>query len=77
MTLYHHDRHADADEETKTTLLSRRTVLRRSALGLTGIGIATLFAACDDGEPDEDAEGPTGLDELDEAPLDEDPVGGG
>lgn len=75
MTLHHHDRHADADEET--SLLSRRTLLRRSALGLTGIGFATLLAACDDGEPDEDAEGPTGLDELDEAPLDEDPVGGG
>ena len=75
MTLHHRDRHMDTDEEA--SLISRRTVLRRSALGLTGIGFVTLLAACGDEEAEDEADGPTGLEELDEAPLDEDPVGGG
>ena len=52
MTLHNHDRHVDADEET--SLMSRRTILRRSAFGITGIGLATLLTACGDDEGEED-----------------------
>ena len=52
MTLHNHDRHVDADEET--SVISRRTILRRSAFGLTGIGLATLLTACGDDEGEED-----------------------
>lgn len=60
MTLHSDDRtldmeltEAEATEET-TGLLSRRTVLRRSALGIMGIGLAPLLAACGDDEAADD-----------------------
>jgi hypothetical protein len=38
------------------SLLSRRSILRRSVLGITGIGMASLLAACG-GDEEEEAEG--------------------
>ncbi len=52
------------------TLLSRRGLLRRSVYGITGIGLVSLLVACDD--DDHEAEGPTGIEDIDEAPFDED-----
>jgi hypothetical protein len=51
-------------------LLPRRTLLRRSLLGLTAAGLAPLLAACggDDDEPDDEdtSDSPSGTD-LDNA----------
>jgi hypothetical protein len=70
------DQHQHLDLETgeDARLVSRRTVLRRSVLGIAGVGMAALLAAC--GGDDED-EGPTGVDAIDDQPIDEDPAGGG
>jgi hypothetical protein len=71
-----HDQQQDLNLETDEDagLITRRTVLRRSVLGIAGVGMASLLAAC--GGDDDDA-GPTGADEIDDAPIDEDPAGGG
>lgn len=47
------DLEQDAPSEDERDLISRRTMLRRSMLGVTGIGLASLLAACGD-EDDED-----------------------
>lgn len=48
--------HQQLDPEANEDMspMSRRTVLRRSMLGITGLGLASLLAAC--GEDDEDLE---------------------
>lgn len=84
MTLHHRDRRLNADKETG--LLSRRAVLRRSALGFSGIGLATLLSACADDDDDGDGaiegidvdepaeDDPVTDDIVDEDPLGEDPA---
>lgn len=77
MTLPHRERHLSLDEES--SLLSRRTVLRRSALGLTGIGFATLLSACGDDDEEEeeeplDADEAPDVSEPEDDPLSSDPL---
>lgn len=72
-----------SDDDVST--FSRRSLFHRSALGLGGISMITLLAACGDDDDDDDEEGeeieedtnPSGIDDIDDAPLDDDPVGGG
>ena len=44
----------ETDEDMR--LLSRRSVLRRSVLGITGVGLVSLLAACGGGGDEEDEE---------------------
>jgi len=64
----HHDLAPGPDEDT--TLLSRRSLLRRPLLGITAVGAVALLAACggDDGdsEDEESSDSPSGTD-LDNA----------
>lgn len=46
--------HPDIETDEDMQLRSRRTVLRRSALGIAGVGLASLLAACG-GDEEEDA----------------------
>lgn len=46
--------HPDPETDEDTRLMSRRTILRRSLLGITGAGLASLLVAC--GGDEEDAE---------------------
>ena len=46
----------DHELDDATSVQSRRTLLRRSLLGITGIGLASLLAACGDEDDDEDGE---------------------
>lgn len=64
MPLDHRTDLLDSDEEP--TLLSRRGLLRRSVYGITGIGLVSVLAACDDDDDEDEAEGPTGLEDVDE-----------
>lgn len=47
--------HVESGDE-EVPVVSRRTMLRRSALGLTGLGVAAVLAACGGGEEDEEEE---------------------
>ncbi|HEV2128666.1 MAG TPA: hypothetical protein VGR22_08620 [Thermomicrobiales bacterium] len=65
--------HLNIDEEM--TLLSRRAMLRRSVLGITGVGLTALLAACDDDEDDDEDAAGEGIDPedaMDSIPLDPD-----
>lgn len=75
MTLYRHSDHPDTDKDPR--LLSRRTILHRSALGITGVGATALLAACGDDEDDAPADEPDPVetedtDAMDSVPLDPD-----
>lgn len=67
-----HRQHQRPDLETDedTRLISRRGLLRRSALGITGVGLASLLVAC--GDDDEDL--PAGLDGGGEPPGEDVPT---
>ena len=43
----------DLETDDDRRLLSRRSILRRSVFGITGIGVASLLAACGGDEEDE------------------------
>jgi hypothetical protein len=44
----------DHEPDEVSPVQSRRTLLRRSLLGITGVGLAALLAACGDEDDDED-----------------------
>lgn len=44
--------HPDPETDEDTRLMSRRTILRRSLLGITGAGLASLLVACGGDEED-------------------------
>lgn len=46
----------DLETDDDKHLMSRRSVLRRSVFGITGIGVASLLAACG-GDEEEEVEG--------------------
>ena len=60
MTLHDHDQHPAVDEAQaelpadEAPMMSRRTVLRRSFLGVTGIGLTSMLSACGWWEDEED-----------------------
>ncbi len=61
MALYPLDQQQDIDQpemtpSEDTSRVSRRTLMRRSVLGVAGIGLATLLTACDDEDDDLDEE---------------------
>ena len=53
MTADQHQQPLDLETGDDSRLLSRRSILRRSVLGITGVGLASLLAACGDDEEDE------------------------
>ncbi len=57
MSLHRHDRQLDIDIDEEASRISRRAVLRRSVYGITGLGLASLLAACGGGD-DKPVEGP-------------------
>jgi hypothetical protein len=61
-----HQQSLDHGTDEGPWVLSRRTLLRRSVLGMTGIGLVSLLAACG-GDDDEDV--PAGLDGDGELPA--------
>ena len=56
MTTDQQQQSLDLKTDDDRRLLSRRSLLRRSVLGITGVGLASLLAACGDDE-EEAAEG--------------------
>ncbi len=70
MTLHHRDRSLDLEPDEETVLLSRRVVLRRSMVGIVGVGFASLLAAC--GGDDDDIEDPIVDEPVGDDPLPED-----
>lgn len=66
-------KHHDQAHEARVTKqpVSRRGLLRRAALGVTGIGLATLVAACGGGDEEElpGAEVPTAPSVREEQPA--------
>ena len=56
MTTDQHQQPLDLETDDDMRLLSRRSILRRSVLGITGIGVASLLAACG-GDEEEEVEG--------------------
>lgn len=57
----------DTSDERLHALVSRRRVLHRSLLGITGVGLAGFLAACGDDE-EEPATSGEGADDPDEEP---------
>ncbi len=67
MSLPHHHRPLERETDEETTVLSRRAVLHRSFLGIAGVGVITLLAACGGDDGDDIVDGPI----VDE-PIDDD-----
>ncbi len=67
MSLPHHHRPLELETDEETRVLSRRAVLQRSFLGIAGVSVVTLLAACGGDDDDDIVDGPV----VDE-PIDDD-----
>jgi hypothetical protein len=54
MILHRQHQHLDSEPDEDVSVMSRRAILRRSLLGITGAGLASLLVAC--GGEEEDSE---------------------
>lgn len=68
MTLHHQTERLNPGREEEESPISRRTILRRSAAGITGLVLAPLLVACGDEEEDPEE----AVDEINDPPDDPD-----